>query len=83
MPVDQDTAYPDPDLVTGYLARRGVQTFHTAKPGTSGETGCGLTLADLIAAGWARQLRRRGLHHCLKCAKVVDLDAPLETEGDE
>lgn len=25
----QDTTYPDPDLITAYIARKGVKTFHT------------------------------------------------------
>ena len=74
---DSDTRYPDPDLVAGYLTRRGVKTFHVAAPGASGKTSCGLTLADLIEAGWARGLRRRGLNLCAKCGQAVDLDAPL------
>lgn len=80
-----DTTYADPDLVRGYIARRGVKTFHTADPEdlTSGVSPCGLTLADLIDAGWARGLRRRGLDLCKKCAGSVDLDAQLEDESEE
>lgn len=79
---DKDHAYPHPDLVAGYITRRGVKTFHVRKPGTEGVTVCGRNLAELIDGGWARQLRRRGLDLCSKCAGLVDLDAPLETDED-
>jgi hypothetical protein len=74
--------YADPDLVRGYLSRRGVKTFHVANPAKleSGLTVCGLTMAELIDAGWARGLRRRGLNLCKPCANVVDLDGGPEAD---
>lgn len=77
---EKDHDYADTDLVIGYLTRRGVKTFHVRKPSTEGLTVCGKKIAELIEAGWARQLRRRGLDLCAKCAGTVDLDAPLEAE---
>lgn len=79
MPAPVDTQYPDADLVSGFIARRGVKTFHVAdqtKP-KSGLSPCGKTLAELIDAGWARGLRRQGLTLCRKCAGSVDLDAEI------
>lgn len=82
MPEHPDRQYADPDLVSGFIARRNVKTFHVADPDNleSGLTACGLTIADLIDAGWARGLRRHGLSLCGNCANGVDLDAPQEEE---
>jgi hypothetical protein len=82
MPEHPDRQYPDPDLVKGFIVRRKVKTFHVADPDNleSGLTACGLTLADMIEAGWARGLRRRGLSLCQNCAAGVDLDASQEEE---
>lgn len=76
MPEHPDRQYPDPDLVKGFLSRRGVKTFHVADPDNleSGLSVCGLTLADMIDAGWARGLRRQGLDLCGNCAHGVNLD---------
>lgn len=71
-----------PDLQTGYIARRKVKTFHVAdlENPESGESVCGLTLADLINAGWARGLLRRGLELCRTCESGVDLTPPAPPE---
>lgn len=85
MPEHPDRQYSDPDLVKGFISRRGVKTFHVADPENleSGLSACGLTLADLIEAGWARGLRRQDLSLCRNCATGgADLDTPEEDQLD-
>lgn len=82
MPEHPDRQYQDPDLVKGYISRRGVKSFHVADPDNleSGLSACGRTLADMIEAGWARGLRRRGLNLCGNCGSA---GASLETTDEE
>lgn len=85
MTLHPDRQYPDPDLVRGYITRRKVKTFHVADPEDleSGLSACGLTLADMIDAGWARGLRRQGLTLCRNCETGgADLDT-VEDESEE
>ncbi len=81
--MDQNAAYPDPDLVKGYIARRGAKTFHVPRLDGSGECPCGRNLAELIEAGWARGLLRQGLTLCKVAAGAAILDPPETPEDDE
>lgn len=85
MTTNPDTSYPHADLVRGYIARRGVKTFHVADQDdpTSGDSVCGLNLAELIDAGWARGLRRQGLDLCRHCAEGHNLDDPTPVRRRE
>lgn len=87
METDPDRQYHHADLVRGYIARRGVQTFHVRPPASLGsaddETACGLDLDTLVGAGWARGLLRQGLRLCANCARVVDLDPQTDEDAPE
>ena len=71
---DRDQTYPDADLVTCYRPTKKAKTVHVDTTG-EGRCACDADLADMIEAGWLRQVLRQGLTLCPK----VDLD-PAEEE---